>query len=125
MLKSCYYCGRVHPIGYDCPKKPKRIRKEYDTKQVQFRATVSWRKKSKQIQQRDKYLCQACLHEFPGTVHKYNSNNLSVHHIVPLDEDFSRKLDDDNLITLCAGHHKQADMGIIGKNTLFDIMNEL
>ena len=121
MLKSCYYCGRVHPEGYDCPSKPKQIRKQYDTKQVQFRATTAWRAKRKQIQERDRYLCQACLHELPGTVHKYNSNKLSVHHIIPLDEDYSRRLDEDNLITLCAGHHSQADAGIIDKQTLFEV----
>ncbi|MCI8387039.1 MAG: HNH endonuclease [Clostridiales bacterium] len=123
MQRSCSYCGRVHPVDYICPKKPKRQRETIDTKQQRFRATAAWRKKSKQIMQRDTYLCQACLHELPGTIRKYNSVNLSVHHIVPLSEDYSRRLDDDNLITLCSGHHSQADRGVISRRELREMIS--
>lgn len=64
-------------------------------------------------------MCQACLHEICdiGT-RKYNCKNLEVHHIVPIEEDESLKLDDDNLITLCEGHHKLAEAGEIKRETL-------
>ena len=119
MLKSCVWCGRVHPAGYDCPHKPERIRRDDETRQVKFRASTAWRKTAKRILRRDSYLCQACLNELPGTIRKYNSANLSVHHITPLDENFSHRFDDDNLITLCSAHHSQADHGMIDRVTLY------
>ncbi len=122
MKKSCVYCGRVHQEGYDCPRKPKKRRYDNDTQQEKFRHTRSWRKKVKQIMERDRYLCQACLNNMPGTVRKYNAERLSVHHITSLKADFSRRLDDENLVTLCSHHHKQADSGAILKNDLFRII---
>ena len=41
------------------------------------------------------------------------SDGLSVHHIIPLAADFDKRLDDDNLITLCRYHHEQAERGTI------------
>ncbi len=122
MKKSCIYCGRTHPEGYACPHKPKKARYDHDTEQVKFRATRAWKKKAKQILERDRYLCQACLNEMPGTTQKYNSERLSVHHITPLNEDLTRGLDDGNLVTLCSYHHKQADDGKISREELFRII---
>ena len=122
MLKSCVWCGRVHPVGYDCPHKPERIRRDDETKQVKFRASTAWRKTAKSILRRDSYLCQACLSELPGTVRKYNSANLSIHHITSLEENFSMRLDEDNLITLCSTHHSQADHGMIDRATLYRLV---
>ena len=49
----------------------------------------------KQLAQlRDKY----------DTDFKYNYEGLEVHHIIPLEEDYSRRLDSYNLITLCNMH---------------------
>ena len=59
----------------------------------------------------------------PGTVRQYNSRELSVHHITPLEEDFSKRLDDDNLITLCPSHHSQADHGIIDRAELYRLVS--
>ena len=118
MLKSCVYCGKVHPAGYDCPSKPRRIRKDKDSRAKHFRASTVWRKTAKRVLERDHYLCQACLHNLPGTIRKYNSEQLSVHHIIPLSEDYSKRLDESNLITLCSRHHAQADCGKIGRRAL-------
>ena len=43
----------------------------------------------------------------------------SVHHITPLTDDFDARLDDDNLISLCAYHHEQAERGEISAEELF------
>jgi predicted restriction endonuclease len=40
-------------------------------------------------------------------------------------EDFSKRLDDDNLICLCAYHHKMAEAGEIGKDELLEIVSEI
>ena len=62
---------------------------------------------------RDKYLCRACFAQLPGTLKRLNTSDLSVHHIVPLAVDFEKRLDDDNLITLCHFHHEMAESGEI------------
>lgn len=109
MYKSCSYCGRIHPVGFVCPHKPKRIRtKTPDTHTAQFRRRKIWKQKSIHIRSRDLEMCRMCLSEG-----RYTFNQLSVHHIVPLEEDFDKRLDDDNLITLCSMHHSEADGGNI------------
>ena len=62
---------------------------------------------------RDLYCCRLCLAEGRITMH-----DLGVHHIVPLMADFDKRLDNDNLITLCASHHRQADAGRIPRAEL-------
>jgi len=46
-------------------------------------------------------LCELCRKE--GIVKQAKE----VHHIVPIEEDFSKALDYDNLIALCDEHHRQ------------------
>ena len=50
-------------------------------------------------------------------------NNLQVHHIIPISIDYSKRLDSDNLITLCTYHHHQAEKGLIAKEQLLEIMD--
>lgn len=82
----------------------KKIRRDVDA----FRSTAAWTAKSAEIRERDLYCCRLCLAEGRITMH-----DLGVHHIVPLMADFDKRLDNDNLITLCASHHRQADAGRI------------
>ncbi|MBQ5316995.1 MAG: HNH endonuclease [Oscillospiraceae bacterium] len=106
MNKSCKYCGRIHDISYICPKKPQRKwHKNRQTKE-KFRSTQVWQDTRRSIVFRDMGVCQLCLKE-----NRYNTKNLEVHHITPLSEDFTMRLERTNLITLCAAHHKQADAG--------------
>ena len=67
---------------------------------------------------RDKYLCQVCLMN-----NMYTYNNLQVHHIIPINIDYSKRLDSDNLITLCTYHHNQAERGLITKEQLLEIID--
>ena len=106
MLKTCIYCGGVHPKGCICHKKPKQ--NKYDNRADIFRGSAKWKNKRAYIYRRDLYLCRVCLAQ--GI---YSSDNLSVHHITPVASDFSRRLDDDNLITLCGFHHEAAEKGEI------------
>lgn len=116
MLKSCKYCGRIHDSKFDCGKKPKRKKKPTDINK--FRWSRRWREKRNQIVERDKYLCQVCKEN--GV---YNYDNLEVHHIVPLEEDYDKRLDEGNLITLCVIHHKAADRGEIDREYLHKLVN--
>ena len=97
MLKSCSRCGKIHDFNKQC----------YVNRQVRgtstadkFRKTYRWHQKSLDIRERDKNLCRACLANIFDTQTIYNFDKLEVHHIIPLEEDSTKGLDDDNLITL-------------------------
>lgn len=93
-----------------------------ESKEDHFRNTTAWRKKREEIKKRDRYLCQACLNNLRGTVKRLTTDDLSVHHIRPLKTNFELRLDDDNLITLCAFHHELAENGHISASELKDII---
>lgn len=121
MLKSCKYCGRIHPRGYICLKKPKAA-KHKNSKAAAFRNTSAWRKKRKQIFRRDFHLCRVCnegsydVFGVPGL-----DLDLQVHHIEPLEERFDLRLDDGNLLTCCSRHHRLAEDGDIPRDYLHDL----
>lgn len=120
-LSSCSYCGRIHDNEYVCDKKQlaikNRQRKSKDRRENQFHWSNEWKKKSLEIRNRDKYLCQLCLSE--GHI---VYNNLSVHHIESLVDAWDLRLDNDNLITLCNECHEKAEGGEISKERLKDIV---
>lgn len=122
MLKSCKYCGRIHDKTFDCGKKP-AIKKK-DTKAVRFRNQSIWKKKAEEIKKRDKYLCQVCIRNLYDTDRTLNYMDLSVHHIIPIEKDYEKRLDNDNLITLCRYHHDLAERAIIKVSELMDICLE-
>lgn len=123
MLKSCKYCGKVHDSRYDCGHKPVR-RKKIRTTQNSFRSTQAWKQKSLEIRERDHYLCQVCLRNLYGTINRYNNRQIEVHHIVPLIEDYDRRLDNDNLISLCTMHHGMAEDADIPREVLTEIARQ-
>lgn len=92
MLKSCKYCGRIHDSQYDCGRKPQPQKKI--TYIDRFRSSRKWREKREQIRRRDKNLCQVCIRNLYGTDRQYNYENLSVHHAIPIETDYDRRLDD-------------------------------
>lgn len=69
-------------------------------------------------------MCQCCFRMAAGTVRRINPEGLSVHHIIPLEEDYGKGLEGRNLITLCAYHHEQAEKGAISREELFGIAQE-
>lgn len=110
MRKSCVYCGGIHPQGYVCPYKPKN--RKGRSKADKFRCTAAWQKKRAYIAARDRHLCRICL------ANGIYSHDIQVHHITPLAEDYDKRLDDDNLISLCPLHHEQAECGLISADLL-------
>lgn len=46
------------------------------------------------------------------------TEGLSVHHIVPLEEDFELRNDMDNLVTLCSRCHEDAENGRVPRGYL-------
>lgn len=125
MLVSCKYCNQYHDRKETCSHKPKRIKENNNI--VRFRNSRAWKKKSLEIRKRDNYLCMACLHaiDTPDNETRYTFKDLQVHHIVSLATDYTRRLDDDNLITLCSSHHSKADRKQISVGTLRDIVHSI
>lgn len=120
MLMSCSYCGRIHDSTYVCIEKEKAMSKrktKLHTDSNKFRGRHAWRKKRKEIRERD-CVCQICVRGLYDPVRKYETEDLSVHHIVPLVEDYCKRLDNENLITLCARHHEMAENGKIPRDLL-------
>ena len=122
-LVTCKHCGIVKR-GHICPYRPKH-RKNGDKQSDAFRRSKAWTNKSIEIRQRDRYLCQLCLRNLYNTLDFLNHKTVGVHHIIPLSEDYNKRLDNDNLISLCRYHHKMADDGKIPRKALLDIVQEI
>lgn len=118
MMKSCSICGRIHDFNKIC----KRTTAKKTTKANTFRKSYEWTEKSKEIRRRDKNLCQICITGKYDTQYRYTFNDLEVHHIVPIEEDNSKRLDSTNLITLCRYHHEMAESGQIKREELNEIV---
>jgi 5-methylcytosine-specific restriction enzyme A len=123
MLKSCKYCGGIHERSYVCPSKLVN-RKQRDTAADRFRNTNAWKIKRKHIKERDKHLCQVCIRQLHNTINQYTFDDVQVHHIVPIIEDYNKRLDSGNLISLCRMHHEEAEAREISKELLFKIAEE-
>ncbi len=121
-LKACAYCGRIHPADYECPKKPKIKAKDNNTFAGKIRSSSRWQRVREEVKQRDKCMCQLCLRNDPGTKRRVEYEDLSVHHIIPIEEigedDIDKAFDLDYLITLCGGHHEAAEAGRIPREKL-------
>lgn len=121
MLKTCKYCGIV-PYNHICPHIKKTEKKVTETDK--FRWTKVWQRKRDEIKRRDLYLCQICIRELYNTENKYNSNNLSVHHNISIAEDYNKRLDNNNLLTVCSIHHEMCENGEIPKEIVQKIIDE-
>ncbi len=128
MLKSCKYCGRIHEVKDVCDQRKKAEEKRWQNRKVtdalKFRRTNGWTNKSVRIRERDNYLCLCCRANMPGTIRQYNTTNLSVHHIVPIEEDYNKRLADDNLITVCDVHHEMCEAGKISRDQQMKLVTE-
>ena len=132
MLKSCRYCGRYHDERDACDQKKAAMEKHAewlrakehpryesrrDKSEYRFRRSPAWTKRSIQVRERDHYLCLCCAAGLRGTTKRYNdgsdSGGLNVHHIIPVREDESLRLEESNLITLCQTHHHLCEIGVI------------
>lgn len=123
MLKTCKHCGIVDE-NHICPHRKSR-HKSGDRQSDKFRSTKIWQRKREEIKCRDKWLCQVCLRNKYNTVSFLNHKTVQVHHITSIQEDYNRRLDNDNLISLCDYHHKMAERGQIPKRELYEIVREI
>lgn len=70
-------------------------------KYIRFYHTKAWHDARQETLTRQHYLCQDCLREGKITVAK------TVHHIIPLRDDWDNRLDQDNLEVICLEHHNE------------------
>ena len=128
MLRSCKYCGRIHDPRQECPQKKKMSAERYmyrcGTKADRFRRTNAWTAKSLMVRDRDRFMCLCCAAQLDGTVRVVETEGLSVHHIVPLEEDFELRLDETNLITVCSVHHEMCEKKEISREEIQRIIME-
>lgn len=117
-LKTCTYCRKIHDNKMKCTAKKgyyreKSSRYEKDKDYLKFIKSKAWNDKSQEIKLLDSHCCLVCK--------SLNLNSpiyLEVHHIIKFRNDSSLGLDNNNLITLCVEHHKQADNNKISSNEL-------
>lgn len=108
MFKSCKYCGKIHKSTDVCERKPKpKYYSKRKTKIEKYRNSFEWQLLRAEVKERDKNLCRCCL---PTMI---TTRGLQVHHIIPMREDFEKRNDIENLITLCPYHHNLAENGEI------------
>ena len=76
-------------------------------------------KKREEIKMRDFYLCPICTAKGRyDKKRKYDPQNLQVHHIESVRMAWTKRFENNNLITLCEKHHREAEEGKISKETL-------
>ena len=126
MLKSCKYCGRIHDSKLICKQKKEAEERRWTNRKQSnasmFRRSNAWTNKSIDIRKRDNYMCACCKAELKGMIIRYNTHNLSVHHIIPINEDYNKRLDDDNLITVCDIHHEMCEAGEITREQQIELV---
>lgn len=110
MLKMCPKCRRIINISdkfcSKCTEKVKSRYKDYDknrdSKAVKFYNSYEWKNTRERMINLDNSICVVCLaREGSITIAE------TVHHIVELKEDYSKRCSKDNLISVCNSCHKK------------------
>lgn len=102
--KMCPRCGKMIPVGTKC-KCSTPYAKDYNkfrrnNKIKIFRSSQIWMQVRDAVIRRDAGIDQYLYH----TTGEIKIGN-SVHHIIPISEDYDRRTDPDNLITLSEDTH--------------------
>ncbi len=97
------YCDEHKVVEFESVR---RWRRDYDDKRRddkhrKFYKSQQWKIVRDYILRRDNYLCQNCLKEDRVTT------ATTVHHIVEIKRDYTKALDENNLITLCHDCHNK------------------
>ena len=116
MKHYCTICRKIHEGRCKPVRQFNGVR---NSEADRFRNTQAWKRKAAAILERDCHCCRVCFSA--GVI---CSADLSVHHIISLAVDFDKRLDDDNLITLCRYHHEQTERGSIPAAKLRDLVQE-
>lgn len=111
MLTKFCRCGKLIPYGQslcaDCKAKQPQRHKLYDAharnqQSAAFYKSAAWLRLRDTMMMASNYQCTVC--RSLGVVMPADE----VHHIIPIDIDWSKRLDADNLVCLCHRHHMEA-----------------
>lgn len=128
IYRRCGKCGKkiLHGNNCECLKATrkeynKNVRYNKDNREYsKFYDNIHWKRMSIYIRCKYNGLCLVCYI-------KYKILNMAnvVHHIVELKEDYSKRLDEDNLITLCHSCHNilHSNYTTKEKQELYEIKN--
>lgn len=99
-LKICNYprCNNLTKKSY-CDKHNNYTyynNKRSNDKEMKFYRTKEWRDKRSEALKRDCYVCQRC-----------GADATVVHHIVEVRQDYNKRLDIDNLESVCSSCHNK------------------
>ena len=108
IYRRCGKCGKKIEQGATCKclkdtvkEYNRNIRYNKDNKEYSsFYNTTHWNRMSKYIRSKYNGLCLVCYVRY-----KIMNGANVVHHIIELKEDYSKRLEEDNLITLCHSCH--------------------
>lgn len=131
VFKTCPTCGKLHAFDEVCQKQIENRRQylllaadkskcDRDSKAKRFRSSQAWQRKRAEVRARDLNICRYCF----LVKHKITTADLSVHHIIPIERDYSKRLSGRNLITLCRECHERAEKGTIGADILHKLVVE-
>lgn len=95
------YCEKHKELINQSNKDYERYRNERDKTYIQFYQGRVWKSTRKSVMLEMDYLCQECLRQG-----YYQQANV-VDHIIELKDDWSKRLDKDNLIPLCHSCHNK------------------
>lgn len=95
------YCEKHKDLNKKSNRDYERYRNERDKTYIQFYQRRQWKNTRKSVMLEYDWLCQECLKEG-----YYNQADV-VDHIIELKDDWSKRLDKDNLIPLCHEHHNK------------------
>ncbi|MEZ7740485.1 HNH endonuclease [Gemella sanguinis] len=123
-LKTCHYCQKIHDSSIKCGGKrsyyrEKNNRYTKDKDYLSFIKSKEWLNKSVEIKLLDNYNCLVC--KSLGLV---SPTYLEVHHIEKVRMNNDNRLENNNLITLCIHHHKQAENSTISSTELHNLIEK-
>lgn len=109
---KCSICKKKIPKGTicECNKQrykdyDKRVRHQEENKiYVRFYNSTAWDKMTKHINRKYHSLCLMCLIKYEEVIVAD-----VIHHIEPIRNDYSKRLEEDNLISLCHSCHNNID----------------
>lgn len=113
MFKACSRCGRIHDSNYKCSHNKPIVN---PTEEHALRSRTAWTKKSLEVREKAKFLCEVCK---DGGVFTYDG--LEVHHITKIRDNKELLLDNYNCVCLCQFHHEQAERGLIDREYLLEL----
>lgn len=112
LYKRCQNCGRRVPINEVCPCVKARSRERHkaydsegrDRESKAFYNSIAWQRTRERVLAIDGGI-DVYLYMTKGIIKAADT----IHHIVPLKDDYSKRLDTDNLMSLNHGTHSEIE----------------